>query len=549
MKRKINLVITDLDDTIWDWLQMWYKSFSPYYNRILEATKLNPNDLKKIFKILHKKYHTTEASFAYKELKKLTNQQKEMIEKDEKGKSIIHQYYSDKKHNLKLNVGVLSTLLKLKKSGTKIIGFTESNSFFTKYRLKTLGLDGIFDKIYSPIGMGIPTSVTRSYTPDYWEPIITEFRELAQDTKKPNPCILEQIIEDEGGSVESTVYIGDKLEKDIYMANQVGVYSVHAAYGHNIDGEAYELLKEVTHWTDEEVQREIEFKEQMNGLTVSPDFTVSKFSEILDIFEFIEFVNYSAEDKTNIIDIWKNTVDVQKHFNNIEMNIRSFVLTLFTFLIGAIGFGIKENTSLFIFSNYVSLGELICIGGLVPIFGFYLLDRHHYHRLLHSAVRNAMLIENNIKNIYPQINLASSIKKGSPIKIPLTKWEINSDKKVDIFYFSLVSILITVTLILHFNISSNIIDDHLKIVTSKSELVSNNNDLVESPQQPGIIIKYLKDGSFESCQETSDINSSFEQIPISEILGNKYYYCVLETCRKEVQEYISKKKLLLNQYP
>ena len=30
----IKCVVTDLDDTIWDWLNMWHGSFSPYFEEI-----------------------------------------------------------------------------------------------------------------------------------------------------------------------------------------------------------------------------------------------------------------------------------------------------------------------------------------------------------------------------------------------------------------------------------------------------------------------------------------------------------------------------------
>jgi len=40
--------------------------------------------------------------------------------------------------------------LELKEKGIKIAAFTESYVFFTKYRLKHLGLDGFIDCIYSP---------------------------------------------------------------------------------------------------------------------------------------------------------------------------------------------------------------------------------------------------------------------------------------------------------------------------------------------------------------------------------------------------------------
>jgi phosphoglycolate phosphatase len=152
MKQQINCIITDLDDTLWDWLEMWYNSFYPYFNNIKTKFNIDNKSLEEDFKSLHQKYHTSEISFAYKELKTLNEKQKNLIsfEGFDNEKSIIHQYYSDKKNNLRLYEGVIETLNFLNQNGVLIIAFTESNAFFTKYRIKQLGLDGLIDSIYTP---------------------------------------------------------------------------------------------------------------------------------------------------------------------------------------------------------------------------------------------------------------------------------------------------------------------------------------------------------------------------------------------------------------
>ena len=167
--KKVNLVITDLDDTIWDWLEMWYKSFQPYLNNIQKRTGIDLAKLKLDFKKLHQKYNTSEVSFAYKELKALSEEHKELIAKENDRPSIIHQYYKNKKENLRLYDGVIETILELKARKVKVVGFTESNSFYTKYRIKTLGLDGILDIVYTPDDHRLPPSVKRYYHDDYWE--------------------------------------------------------------------------------------------------------------------------------------------------------------------------------------------------------------------------------------------------------------------------------------------------------------------------------------------------------------------------------------------
>ena len=209
LKPKVNFIITDLDDTIWDWLTMWHSSFEPYFKRIAKEFDLNEADLADDFKKLHQKYNTTEASFIVNELSMLSNENvKDLFEASDDKKSIIHEYNSNKKNGLILYDGVLETLQNLKAQGCKIIGFTESKAFFTKFRIKHLELDGLFDCIYAPVDFEVPSTVDIFYGENYWEPKFTEFRYLPKETKKPAPEILDIILKDFKAKKANTIYIG-----------------------------------------------------------------------------------------------------------------------------------------------------------------------------------------------------------------------------------------------------------------------------------------------------------------------------------------------------
>ncbi|PYE30070.1 hypothetical protein DFP83_1303 [Idiomarina fontislapidosi] len=75
--------------------------------------------------------------------------------------------------------------------------------------------------------------------------------------------------------------------KDVEMALEAGVTAVFARYGttHFADGDdRYELLKAVTHWTDEDVAREKLIKD--NSKHLKPDYVIDRFDELLDIINF-----------------------------------------------------------------------------------------------------------------------------------------------------------------------------------------------------------------------------------------------------------------------
>lgn len=289
-KKKTNFVVTDLDDTIWDWLTMWDRSFRPYFKRILNELQLDESKLLKSFKTLHRKYGTSESSFLYEKLDVLNEQQKQNFEiSSADKKSIIHEYNANKKGNLKLYDGVVETMKKIRLSGAKIIGFTESNSFFTKYRIKHLNLDGLIDRIYAPADTGLPNDFIRFHSEDFWDTKITEFIYLKKDMRKPNPEILETILKDYKANKSTSIYIGDKLDRDIYMAQQCNITSVWAEYGLQTENEAYDLLRQVTHWTEKDVEREIEFRKNYKS-NPQPDFILKKsFSELTSYFDFFTF--------------------------------------------------------------------------------------------------------------------------------------------------------------------------------------------------------------------------------------------------------------------
>lgn len=78
--------------------------------------------------------------------------------------------------------------------------------------------------------------------------------------------------------------------KDIAMAKDAGVDAVFARYGtthftNNKDG--YNLLRDVTHWTDQDVAREIEIKNSKKD--IHADLAVDSFGDILSLFKFEGF--------------------------------------------------------------------------------------------------------------------------------------------------------------------------------------------------------------------------------------------------------------------
>lgn len=276
------LLITDVDNTLFDWQQLWFETFSVMAERAIQISKVNPEIFYSECSIIHQKYGTSEYAFVLSELPCLQNIYGANLL--EAMQPAIDDFRAARKKNLNLYPGVLNTLELLKDAGVKVVAFTESKAFYTNYRFRNLKLDGVIDVIYSPPDHSIPFDPLdiRKYSSAEYELKKTIHRFTPEGELKPNPHILSSIIEELGFTKNDAAYVGDSKLKDIFMAKQAGVLDIHAAYGaaqHR--AEQYELLKRVTHWTPEMVERE---KESLKPGAIHPTHILfSSFSEIKEI--------------------------------------------------------------------------------------------------------------------------------------------------------------------------------------------------------------------------------------------------------------------------
>lgn len=277
------LLITDLDNTLYDWVSFFYKSFDEMLREIENITKLPREILLNEFKEVHQKHHNTEHPFAALELPSVQRALKSSSREQLYTylDPAFHAFNRARKKYLKSYPEVVDTLTELKHRGVKIVAHTEATHFNSVFRAVKLGLDEFFEVIYTTkeseftqphphreSALGLPRC---------------KVVELPKEERKPNPALLEDIIRRHNADKNETVYVGDSLSKDVYMANEVGVTSAWAEYGRNFDQSAWDLLVKITHWTDEDVSREEELKDLTKK--VKADMTLKSFSGILGAFK------------------------------------------------------------------------------------------------------------------------------------------------------------------------------------------------------------------------------------------------------------------------
>jgi FMN phosphatase YigB (HAD superfamily) len=274
------LLITDLDNTLYDWVTFFTASFRSMASELTTVLDISEEILLEEFKIVHQRYGNSEQPFAVLELpsvqRKFANLSHDEILK--KIDPALHRFNSTRKRTLTLYEGVSETLSQIREAGVKIVGHTEAILANSYWRLRTLGVDGYFNRLYTLEGKDAIHISSESRWIDPPEGFVTV---VPRDERKPNPRLLEDICRHEGAEPSSTYYLGDSLVRDVAMAKEAGVTAIWARYGTKYDPDCWTYLVRITHWTDDDVNREKSLKTKYGS--VIPDHAIDEFAQLKSI--------------------------------------------------------------------------------------------------------------------------------------------------------------------------------------------------------------------------------------------------------------------------
>jgi FMN phosphatase YigB (HAD superfamily) len=276
------LLVTDLDNTLYDWVAYFAQSFQVMLEKTHEITGIPESQLISDFKKVHQHHGNTEHPFSIIELdcihQHFGTQDKQILLS--KLDEALHAFNSMRKKTLHCYEGVKETLQKLSEKGVIIVGHTEAPVRNSLYRLEKLGIKKYFKHLYTPKDKFHDELDNKTLE---W---LTEhesiLRLLTKDELKPNPKLLIDICLREGIAIEEAVYVGDSIVKDISMSNDAGVTSVWAEYGKQHSLDYWSILVSITHWTEDDVKREESLKEALG--TCEPHLKIQHFSELIKLF-------------------------------------------------------------------------------------------------------------------------------------------------------------------------------------------------------------------------------------------------------------------------
>jgi beta-phosphoglucomutase-like phosphatase (HAD superfamily) len=159
------------------------------------------------------------------------------------------------------------------------VAHTEATAANAYYRLAKLGIAGNFRRLY--VSTGRPVNHPDPERAAALAPPEGLVMPLPPADRKPNPRVIRDICRRERIDPQEAVYVGDSLTRDVAMALSAGVTAAWAKYGTAYDPKLWDLLVKVTHWTDDDVQREALLRQSPPG---QPDVTLGSFDDLLPLF-------------------------------------------------------------------------------------------------------------------------------------------------------------------------------------------------------------------------------------------------------------------------
>lgn len=276
----VRLLVTDLDNTLYDWVGSFVPAFYAMAEEAAEILDVDLETLLDELRAVHQRHGSSEHPFSLLETESVRARHRGMPPSEVRAilDAAFHRFNSVRKRTLTLYDGVLETLQAVVDAGAPVVAYTDARIPNSLYRVNRLGLDRFVEHLYAPAAR-FPSELAGEAQNEQL------LRVLPEGDKKPNPRTLLDICRDLGVAPSDTVYVGDSLSRDIYMAQSAGVRSAWARYGTEVDPVLWQKLVRVTHWTEHDIENEARLKAESAG--TRPDVVLDNFGDLLRSFDFV----------------------------------------------------------------------------------------------------------------------------------------------------------------------------------------------------------------------------------------------------------------------
>lgn len=288
----IRLVVTDMDNTLYSWIDYIVPAVEAMVDAVVKATGAPRLKVVQSLKAVYTKYESNEYPFAlqesslFQEFPEFGSFDKLVIEPARMAFSEARRKY------LRPYKTVVETLQQLKERKIFVVALTDAPRNPAEQRVKRMQLDQYLTAIYTMPGFSFPSGPDGEalVAPDILQKEVKgEYKaacpaiELPREWEKPNASGLKKIIGTYGLSPKEVLVVGDSVKKDIAVAREVGCHDAWAEYGTYVSLEYRERLDIISSNAITRRHAASVFETGANAL--KPSRALSSYAQLLEIID------------------------------------------------------------------------------------------------------------------------------------------------------------------------------------------------------------------------------------------------------------------------
>ena len=143
--------------------------------------------------------------------------------------------------------------------------------------------------------------------------------------------------------------------------------------------------------------------------------------------------------------VWEKTVDVQMHFNDLCLKVRSLAVSILGVLLGASAISYRFGGIVTLYDLEFHIAAVFIALSMMIWAAFYSMDRYWYHELLKGAVRHGREVEEALSKSSLIISLSESIRDASHNSL-----NKNAASKLNWFYMTVLLVQFSMFLVVFF---------------------------------------------------------------------------------------------------
>jgi FMN phosphatase YigB (HAD superfamily) len=270
------LILTDLDNTIYNWVDYFAPCFRAMVHVLARETKESEEDLIASFCQVYEHHGSVEYAFSVQELPIFRDKTDGEISELVRISRGAFKRVRDKR--LAPYPTVSKTLRWLRSQGDHIVAITNAPVAYAYKRLTKLRILNLFDGIGGKMDYEIPPGkVTQDILGQskkvFFDPTILTWV-FEKDELKPSHKGYLRVIEDLKVPFNQVWVIGDNTQRDLAPAIRLGAKGIWAKYGEVVDQKNLQTILQLTSWRKDKILSE----------PIDESFIeISDFSELTEI--------------------------------------------------------------------------------------------------------------------------------------------------------------------------------------------------------------------------------------------------------------------------